>query len=77
MDKWADMVLFGSFETHVDVNRPKDAKGKAYGGTSRIIHASPSVTWAAKNRHGLPDEIECGDEAVTAWTNFKKCLTQS
>jgi hypothetical protein len=75
---WADMVLFGSFETFVDkAQRGKsdaETKGKARGGDTRIIHTEWRATHDAKHRHGLPPEIECGNSPQEAWSNFTKAL---
>jgi len=74
--KWADMVLFGNFETLVDTAKAKDTKGKAKGGQTRLILTERHASYDAKNRHGLPPEIECGDTAEQAWANFVEALAK-
>jgi hypothetical protein len=71
---WADMVLFGNYETHVDkANKKKsdaETKGKASGGQRRVLLTQHHAAYDAKNRHGLPEEIDGGDAAAEAWVNF-------
>lgn len=58
--EWADAVLFANYDTKVvEVN----GKKKAIGG-DRILHTQRSVTWDAKNRHGLEEEIPFTYEAI-------------
>lgn len=75
---WADMVLFGSFETLIDkAQRHKsdaETKGKAKGGQTRVLYTEHHAAYDAKNRHGLPEEIECGSCAQEAWANFIQAL---
>lgn len=52
--EWSDMVLFANYKTYVvDVN----GKKKAQGGM-RVMYTTHHSCWDAKNRHGLPDELE-------------------
>lgn len=78
---WADMVLFGDFETYVDKQRvdKNDAqtKGKARGGETRTLLTEWRATHDAKNRHGLPEEIDCGKSPADAWKNFRSALSQA
>jgi hypothetical protein len=67
--KWADLVLFLNFLSHVDAKK-NDAKGKARGGSRRVLFATRTVAFDAKNRHGLPDQIDAGNSAAEAWHNF-------
>jgi hypothetical protein len=75
---WADLVLFGGFEVTTDKRdkRKTDAetKAKATGGETRVLHCQRNAAFDAKNRHGLPPMIECGNSAVEAWTNFVAAL---
>ncbi len=52
--EWADLLLFMSYKTIVIT---KDKKAKA-SGQRRVMYASHHASWDAKNRHGLPDEME-------------------
>lgn len=56
--EWADAVLFCDFKTIVTVVNEKSGKAKAQGGERRIIHTQHSAAWDAKNRWGLPPEID-------------------
>jgi hypothetical protein len=67
--KWADSVLFLNFETYVDADRP-ELKGKAKGGSRRKLHTQRTAAFDAKNRHGLPAEIDGSRSAAEAWANF-------
>lgn len=71
--KWADSILFGNFETVVkqgkkdatDVNR----KGKAVD-VYRALFTQRMPAFDAKNRLGLPPEIEMGESPQEAWANL-------
>lgn len=52
---WAEIVLFGNYYTVVDKDR------KAKGGVQRILYTQRTAAFDAKNRHGLPEEIDGGD----------------
>lgn len=71
--KWSDAVLFCQFETF---NTEKDSKkkGKAIGGQTRIMHTEHHAAFDAKNRQGLPPEIDMGTSGQGAWENFKAAL---
>lgn len=76
--KWADCVLFGNFEivmTAVTENRKTGAsRGKAIGGKIRMMYTENDAAYDAKNRLGLPAEIEMGNSANEAWVNFVAAL---
>lgn len=57
--EWADAVLFLNFETIVETvaSGPKQVKGKARGGTKRVMHTQHSACWDAKNRWGLAERL--------------------
>lgn len=55
LKEWCDLLLFCNYKTIV-VATQNDTK-KAQGG-KRIIHTTHHPCWDAKNRHGLPDEID-------------------
>lgn len=55
--EWADMVLFANYKT-VAVATDKDGrKYKAQGG-GRVMYTLHHPCWDAKNRHGLPEEMD-------------------
>jgi hypothetical protein len=59
--KWADMVLFGNWLTLTDDKK----KGKAQGGHHRILYTERTAAYDAKNRHGLPPQIELPDSSAS------------
>lgn len=76
--KWADMVLFGNYNTAVETSRagPKDAtvKGKGKGGTDRFLYTERTAAYEAKNRHGLPNVIKLGNSPQEAYAAFVAAL---
>src|SRR5262249_39143649 len=60
--RWADLVLFAQFMAHVDA-RKGETKGKAKGGSRRVLFTSRTAAFDAKNRHGLPEQIDAGYRA--------------
>lgn len=73
-ERWADMILFCNYEVSFaskDANKPK---AKAMGGRTRMMYAQKTVAYDAKNRHGLPEEIEMGDSGAEAWNNLSAAL---
>ena len=76
---WLDCILFGNFEVAVRGQNGKVAdptrKGKVSDVASRILYTnSDNPTFEAKNRLGLPAEIEMGSTASEAWTQFTAAL---
>lgn len=71
--KWADGVLFINFETFVDESNAKK-KGKASSTQARIMHTEHHAAYDAKNRHGLPNEIDMGESGEQAWNNLASAL---
>lgn len=76
--KWLDCVLFGTFETVVSTGNRSDAnnpnkKGKAVG-AARMLYTEEQPGYDAKNRLGLPEEIEMGSSPEEAWANFSAAL---
>ena len=60
LKEWADMVLFANYKTYVvNVDNQGAAKGKnkAQGG-KRVMYTTHHSCWDAKNRIGLPDELD-------------------
>lgn len=70
--RWADWVLFANFYTVTKEEGGEKTKGA--GGKKRIIYTERSAAWDAKNRFGLPPEIEMGNSAQEAFTNFITAL---
>ena len=55
--EWPDLMLFCNFKTYVEKSSADDKKAKAVGGTERMMFATHTAVWDAKNRFGLPDEM--------------------
>lgn len=55
LKEWCDLLLFCNYKTFV-VTAQNDTK-KVQGG-KRIMYTSHHPCWDAKNRHGLPEEME-------------------
>lgn len=55
--EWADMVLFANYKTFSVAVDDKGKKHKAQGG-KRVMYTTHHPCWDAKNRYGLPDEME-------------------
>lgn len=62
--EWADMVLFANYKTYSVAVDDKGKKHKAQGG-KRVMYTQHHPCWDAKNRYGLPDEVDF-DYAVIA-----------
>lgn len=77
--KWADVVLFGKFFTSVEVARStgnvaKD-KGKGIGGTERILYSQQRDAFDAKNRYGMPPELDMPNDPTAAWSTIWNAIT--
>lgn len=75
-NKWADVILFGNFETAVaggtvGEGTKQGRKGKGTGGSFRMLYTERCAAYDAKNRLGLPPEVEMGNSPIEAWANFK------
>lgn len=55
--EWCDIQLFANFKTYVVATENKN-RSKGTGGTRRVMYASHTASWDAKNRLGLPDEMD-------------------
>ncbi|MBQ9046779.1 MAG: ATP-binding protein [Solobacterium sp.] len=59
--EWADILLFMNYEVMViEENGRNKAKGKAH----RKMHANHKPTYDAKNRYGLPDDMDLDFEPL-------------
>lgn len=72
--EWADVILFADYETEVVTDRSNQSKGKGLGGQFRMLRTIRTATYDAKNRHGLPEDIEMGETGQEAWANFAKAM---
>ena len=54
--EWTDLLLFVNYKTDVvKVEKTNTVKGR--GGQKRVMYATHTASWDAKNRFGLPDEM--------------------
>ena len=61
--EWADMVLFANYKTLVSATDKDGKKFKAQGGR-RVMYTSHHPCWDAKNRDGLPEELNFDYSAI-------------
>ncbi|MEN6533819.1 MAG: AAA family ATPase [Bryobacteraceae bacterium] len=69
VSKWSDVILFGDMEVIVETEKKTSKKGKGVA-QNRLIRCESAPSWVAKNRLGLPPEIEAGQSPQEAWANF-------
>jgi hypothetical protein len=55
--EWADVVLFANYQTIIIAQDDKGKKHKAAGGR-RMMHTVHTPWWDAKNRFGLPEDLD-------------------
>ena len=72
--RWADMVLFCNYQTQT-VKEGSHAKGQ--GGQQRRMYTEYHPAYEAKNRHGLPLEIDMGKTGKEAWKRLKQALASA
>ena len=56
VSEWAEMILFGKFETNIVVTKDKKLKADL-SEQARTLYTTNSAAWEAKNRFGLPTEL--------------------
>lgn len=78
--KWLDAVFFGNFETTVQVpgraGSDMTKKGKGQGGSIRMLYTQRTAAYDAKNRLGLPEEIEMGNSSAEGWANLLSAIKE-
>jgi hypothetical protein len=55
LKEWADLLLFLNYKTYV--TQTESGKNKAAGG-KRVMYTTHHPCWDAKNRFGLPEELD-------------------
>ena len=70
--KWVDAVFFANF---IIIPDKVDGKMKGIGGTNRIIYTRGCDAFNAKNRYGMPTEIEFPDDPQLMWSTLWTTLT--
>jgi hypothetical protein len=76
--RWADAVLFGNFVTVVDQQtqiQRKAGKGKGIGGADRIVYTERRDAWDAKNRYGMPEEVDIPADPTQVWSTIWTAIT--
>ena len=62
LKEWADVVLFGNYVTKVA--EKDNGKMRGVGGKERVLFATHTAAYDAKNRHGLADKLPFTIEAL-------------
>lgn len=64
--EWTENLYFVNYRTDVSSDEKKMNKTtkKATGGTQRVMYTTHRATWDAKNRFGLPDQLDFGFSSV-------------
>ena len=69
--KWAGAVLFGKYRT-IPVKEKAKTRAKGGGGEVRVIYTEERDAFDAKNRYGMPFEIEIPNDPTAAWSTIWK-----
>lgn len=76
--EWADIILFCNYKTmviNVDNQGAQKGKNKAQGG-KRVMYTTHHACWDAKNRFGLPEELDMGYEVIRPLIEGQKVSAQ-
>ena len=74
LEGWANMVLFIDLPV-MSVTKDGQVKGKGVGGTQRVVFTETSAVIVAKNRHGLPGQIELPADPSKAFTTIMEAIS--
>lgn len=74
--KWADAVLFANFRT-VTATEKGEQRKKGIGGTDRVIFTERRDAWDAKNRFGMPEELDITGDPAEAFAAVNAYLTNT
>lgn len=73
--KWADAVLFGTFFIGVQAESSKPgAKGKAVGGSQRVVYTAFQGHADGKNRYGMPETFDMPDDPSKGWETIENAM---
>lgn len=72
--RWADHVLFANFYTVTEKEKGSIGKAKGKGGQDRVMYTVRHAAYDAKNRAGLPEEIDMGQGGADSWNNFMAAM---
>lgn len=70
LKEWADIVLFCNYKTSLITDQNTKSK-KATGG-KRVMYASHHPCWDAKNRYGLPDQMNMDFGEIAHLFDYKQ-----
>lgn len=79
--RWADAVMFGNFSTIVEASKREERKnvaerkGKGIGGTDRLLYTERRDGFDAKNRYGMPECLEIGNDPSQVWAQIWSAIT--
>lgn len=65
--RWADAVLFGTYETVVSEDAQGRSTHKGIGKSHRILYAERRDAFDAKNRYAMPEMIHMTNEPEHSW----------
>lgn len=61
LKEWADLLLFLNYKTYVVTTDNQTRKAQ---GGKRVMYTSHNPVWDAKNRHGLPEELDLSFDGI-------------
>lgn len=61
LKEWADLLLFLNYKTFVVTTDNQTRKAQ---GGKRVMYTSHNPVWDAKNRHGLPEELDLSFDGI-------------
>jgi len=73
--RWVDLVVFCNYV--VATTSGDGTKAKGSGGRNRVFNAEWCAAFEAKNRMGLPPEIDMGESGQEAWGNLVAALKEA
>lgn len=74
LDRWSDLTLFGNFRS---IPRDTDAsvkKTKGIGGDQRVLYCEQRDGFVAKNRYGMPAEIDLPEDPAAMYATVAQYL---
>jgi hypothetical protein len=71
--KWADAVLFYAFRTIL--NEKKGTKPKGIGHADRVLYCERRDAYDAKNRYGMPEQVDIPNEPDQVWGTIWTAIT--
>ena len=73
--KWADAVLFGNFFSALKNTDKGEKRGKVIHTNQRIVYTERHGAVIAKNRFGMPSQIEMPDDPAQNWPTVWQAIT--